>query len=171
MSRERFTHFVDMSRERITRFLDMSREIIRSRFVRKTSGKFYIFGPLPPCSNQLLTGKPLHVLFQVYPNGCSQVSKSKIERVQIQNYTNTGYGIPKLFAEYIQYNVWIKLTIKVVYQLSQVLWYILVPSCPQFCECAIFCIICIRCILCINCIFAYFAWECYIWDPMRCYRI
>ena len=49
--------------------------------------------------------KPLHVLFQVYPNRCSQVSNTQIQRVQIQNYTNTGYGIPKLFAEYIQYHV------------------------------------------------------------------
>ena len=45
--------------------------------------------------------KPLHVLFQVYPNGCSQVSNTQIQRVQIQNYTNTGYGIPK----YIRYHV------------------------------------------------------------------
>ena len=33
---------------------------------------------------------PLHVLFQVYPNGCSQVSNTQIKRVQIQKYTNTG---------------------------------------------------------------------------------
>ena len=59
----------------------------------------------PPLFESTFDRKPLHVLFQVYPNGCSQVSNTQIQRVQIQNYTNTGYGIPKLFAEYIQYHV------------------------------------------------------------------
>ena len=61
-------------------------------------------GP-PPLFESTFDRKPLHVLFQVYPNRCSQVSNTQIQRVQIQNYTNTGYGIPKLFAEYIRYHV------------------------------------------------------------------
>ena len=31
-------------------------------------------------------------------------------KMQIQKYTNAGYSIPKLFAKYIKYRVWIELT-------------------------------------------------------------
>ena len=42
---------------------------------------------------------------EVPQKAITEETNTQIQRVQIQNYTNTGYGIPKLFAEYIRYHV------------------------------------------------------------------
>ena len=57
------------------------------------------------CRQDLRTFFANFFTFRMYTKWMFPSLKYTDTKMQIQKYTNAGYGIPKLFAEYIQYHV------------------------------------------------------------------